>query len=199
MFMPLKHTSRWTPLALCCLILVVLLTACGGSTPAQAAPPGPTATPVPMTGIVGNGYTINYPQGWQVSRSGAVNMTLANSGGTESFAINVVPSPGSRVSADSLVNTRVKAEMGILKGAQKVSVPPTVTVGGATWNQQSVSGTQRLNAANTAVQSVVIATVHPGNTPTSRGYTIVYKAPQSTFAQTNTSVFQPMLQSFKFQ
>jgi hypothetical protein len=199
MFMQLRHTSRWTPLALCCLILAVLLTACGGTTPAQAAPPTPTATPVPMTGIVGNGFTMNYPQGWQISRSGTFNMTLTNNGGADSFAISVVPSPNSSISADSLVNARVKAQMAILRGAQKVSVPPTVTVGGASWSQQSVSGTQRLNAANIVMQSVILATIHPGNTPRSRGYTIVYQAPEASFAQTNTSYFQPMLQSFKFQ
>lgn len=199
MFMQLKHTSRWTPLALCCLVLSVLLTACGGSTPAQAAPPTPAATPVPMTAVAGNGFTMNYPQSWQISRSGARLITLTNSGGTNSFTITVVPSPNSTISADSLVNTAVKSQMVILSGAQKVSIPPTVTVGGASWSQQSVSGTQRLNAANTVTQSVVIATVHPGNTPTSKGYTIVYRSPQSAFAQTNTSYFQPMLQSFKFQ
>ena len=199
MFMQLKHTSRWTPLALCCLLLAVLLSACGGSTPAQAAPPAPTATPVPMTGIVGNGFTMNYPQGWQISRSGARLITLTNSGGTDVFSITTVLDPKSAISADSIVNAAIKAQTAILKGAQKVSVPPTVTVGGASWNQQSVSGTQRLNAADTMVQSVVLATVYPGNTPTSKSYTIMYRAPQSTFAQTNTSVFQPMLQSFKFQ
>ena len=202
MFMRLKHASRWTPLALCCLILAVVLTACGGTTPTQAAPPKPTATPAAtsasMTSITGNGFTMNYPQGWQVSRSGAHLVTLANSQGTESFVITVVPTPRSAISADSLVNTAVKAQMAILKDAQKVSVPPTVTVGGASWNQQSVSGTQRINAANTVVQSVVLATVYPGNTPTSKAYTIVYRAPQASFAQANTSYFQPMLQSFKF-
>lgn len=199
MFMQLKHTSRWTPLALCCLILAVLLAACGGSTPAQAAPPTPAATPVPMTGIAGNGFTMNYPQGWQTSRSGAHLTTLTNSGGTDSFAITVAPSPNSTISSDTLVNTAIKEQMATLRGAQKVSVPSTVTVGGASWNQQSVSGTQRLNAADTVIQSVVIATVYPGKTPRSKGYTIIYRGPQSSFAQTNTSYFQPMLQSFKFQ
>jgi hypothetical protein len=152
-----------------------------------------------MTSIAGNGFTMNYPQGWQISRSGAHLITLANSGGTDSFSITVTPSPNSAISADTLVNTAVKAQMVALRNAQKVSVPSTVTVGGASWSQQSVSGTQRLNAANTVVQSVVLATVHPGNTPTSKSYTIVYRALQSAFAQANTSYFQPMLQSFKFQ
>jgi len=199
MFMQLRHTSRWTPLALCCLTFAVLLTACGGTTSQQAVPPKPTATSVPMTSVAGNGFTINYPQGWQISRSGAHLTTLTNSGGTDSFSIAVVPSPKSAISADTLMNTAVKAQMVALKDAQKVSVPPTVTVGGTSWNQQSVSGTQRLNAADIVVQPVVLATVHPGDTPTSKGYTIIYRAPQASFAQSNTSYFQPMLQSFKFQ
>jgi hypothetical protein len=152
-----------------------------------------------MATITGNGYTMSYPQSWQISRSGARLVTLTNNGGADVFTITVVPSPNSTINADSIVNTAVKAQMAILKDSQKVSVPATVTVGGATWNQQSVSGTQRVNAANTVVQSVVIGTVHPGNTPTSRAYTITYRAPQASFAQTNTSYFQPMLQSFKFQ
>jgi hypothetical protein len=203
MFMQLKHISRWTPLALYCLMLAVLLTACGGTTPTHAAPPNTTATPMPtsasMTSIAGNGFTMNYPQGWQIGRSGAHLITVTNSQGTESFAITVVPSPKSAISADSLVNSAAKAQTAVLKDAQKISVPPTVMVGGASWNQESVSGTQRLHAANTVVQSVVLATVHPGNTPTSKAYTIVYRAPQTTFAQANTSYFQPMLQSIKFQ
>jgi hypothetical protein len=207
MFMRLKHLSRWTPLAFCGLLLAALLAACGGTTGGSTstttatptAKPSPTATTAAMATLSGNGFTMSYPPSWQLSKSGSHLVTLTHSNGTIKLSITTVPDPNGKISADSLVNTAITAQKVPLKNAQAVSVPPTVTVGGASWNQQSVSGTQRLNAADTQMQSVVIANVHPGNTAASKGYTIVYSAPQSMFSQTNTTYFQPMLQSFKFQ
>jgi hypothetical protein len=201
----LKHISGWTPLVFCSLFLAALLVACGAATssstatPAPTAPPSPTPTPVPMTTFAGNGFTMSYPQAWQTNRSGAHLVTWTNSTGTTKMSITIVPDPNGSISADSLVDAAVKAAVVPMKNPQTESVPPTVTVGGASWSQKSVSGTQRLNAADTVIQAVVLATVHPGNTPTSKGYTIVYSAPKSNFAQANTAYFQPMLQSLKFQ
>jgi hypothetical protein len=207
MFMRLKHISRWTPLALCSMLLAALLVACGGTagsptsaaTAAPTTPPSPTPTPVPMTTLAGNGFTINYPQGWQLSRSGSRLVTLTANSGTIKMTITTIPDPNGAIGADSLVNTAIKAVKVPLKNEQTESVPPTATVGGVSWNQQSVSGTQRLNAADTVIQAVVLATVHPGNTLTSKGYTIMYSAPKSMFSQVNTTGFQPILLSFKFQ
>ncbi len=213
MLMRLKNISRWTSLALCSLLLAALLVACGGttssststttSTPttssAPTVPPSSTSTPASMTALAGNGFTISYPQGLQLSRSGSRLVTLTDSNGTIKLTIAIIPDPKGSISADSLVNTAIKTEKVPLKNEQTESVPPKVTVGGASWNQQSVSGTQRLNAANTVTQSVVLATVHPGDTLTSKGFTIVYRAPKSMFSQVNSTYFQPILQSFKFQ
>ncbi len=207
MLMRLQHISRWTPLALCSMLLAALLVACGGTTggptstttAAPTTPPSPTPTPVPMTTLAGNGFTISYPQTWQLSRSGSRLVTLTANSGTIKLSIATIPDPNGAISADSLVNTAIKAVKVPLKNEQTESVPPTVTVGGVSWSQQSVSGTQRLNAADTVIQAVVLATVHPGNTLTSKGYTITYSAPKSMFSQVNTIGFQPILQSFKFQ
>lgn len=206
MLMRLKHISRWTTLALSSLILAVLLVACGGATGGStttptptAPPPTPTPTPMSMTTFAGNGFTMGYPQGWQTSRSSANLVTFTDSTGTTKMTITIVPDPNGAVSANSLVNTAVKAAKLPLKNSQPESVPPTVTVAGKSWSQQSVSGTQRLNAADTVIQAVMLANVHPANTLASKGYTIVYSAPKSTFSQANTAYFQPMLQSFKFQ
>ncbi len=208
MFVRLKRISGATPLVLCSLLLVAaLLVACGSTTSTSASsttstpttPPSPTATAAAMSTLTGNGFTMSYPQSWQVSRSGSHLVTLTNSGGTIKFTITVVPDPNGAISADSLVSTGITSEKVPLKNAQPVSIPPTVTIGGASWSQQSVSGTQRLNAADTMTQSIVCANVHPGNTLASKAYTMVYRAPQAMFSQANTSYFQPMLQSFKFQ
>ncbi len=203
MLMRLKYISGEAILALCGLLLVAaLLAACGGTTstppPTPTTPPTPTPTPIPMTALAGNGFTISYPQTLQLTRSGARLVTLTNSNGTIKMTITAVADPNGAISTDSLVSTAIAAQKVPLKNVQPVSVAPTVTVGGASWGQQSVSGTQRLNAADIMMQSVVIATVHPANTPTSKAYTIVYTAPQSMFSQANTAYFQPILQSFKF-
>jgi len=219
MLMRLTHISRWNLLALCSLLLASLLVACGGTTGSSTSTTSPTSTTssssttsststvptsqtptsAPMTTLAGNGFMISYPQGLQLSRSGSRLVTLTANSGTIKLSIATIPAPNGSISADSLVNIAIKAEMVPLKNEQKESVPPTVTVGGASWSQQSVSGTQRLNAADTVTQSVVLATVHPGNTLTSKGFTIVYRAPKSMFSQVNSTYFQPILQSFKFQ
>lgn len=203
MLMRLKHISGGAILTLCSLLLVAaLLAACGGttatSTPTPTTPLTPTPTPTSMATLAGNGYTISYPQSLQLARSGARLVTLTNSDGTIKMTITAVADPNGAISADSLVNTAIATQKIPLKNVQQVSVAPTVTVGGASWSQQSVSGTQRLNAADIVMQSVVIATVHPANTAASKAYTITYTAPQSMFSQANTTYFQPILQSFKF-
>jgi hypothetical protein len=205
MLMRLKHCSRWTILVLCSLILATLLIACGTSgsyspTSTSTQPPAPSSTSssTAMAILTGNGFTMSYPQNWHISRSGSHLVTIVDSTGTMKLAITIIPDPNGSISATSLLNTGIKAATGVLKNAQTESVPATTTIGGQSWDQGSVSGTQRLNNRDIPLQVVVLATVHPGNTPQSKGYTIDYRAPKSTFNQANTTYFQPMLQSFKF-
>jgi hypothetical protein len=207
MLMRIKHISRRTTLVLCSLIFATLLVACGatggaGTTPAPASTPTPTPSPsptsLPMATLTGNGFTINYPQSWQVSRSGSHLVTLTDSTNTMKMNITVIPDPNGAINADALVTTGVKAATVALKNSQTVSVPSTTTIAGQTWSQGSVSGTQRLNNLDTMMQVVVIATVNPASSLTSKGFTIDYRATQSMFSQANTAYFQPMLQSFKF-
>ena len=201
------HILRRTTLLGCCLLLAALLIACGaggssGSTSAPSStPPQATSTTSPspaMTSLTGNGFTISYPQTWKISKSGSHLVTFEDSTGTMKLTITTIPDPNGSISADSLVNTGVKAATTALENAQTVSVPATTTIGGQSWGQKSVSGTQRINNRGTMLQVVVLANVHPGNTLLSKGYTIDYRAPQAMFNQANTSYFQPMLQSFKF-
>ena len=205
MLMRLKHCSRWTILVSCSLILATLLIACGTSgsyspTSTSTQPPASSSTSssTAMAILTGNGFTMSYPQNWHISRSGSHLVTLADSTDTMKLTITIIPDPKGSISATSLLNTGIKAATGVLKNAQPVSVPATTTIGGQSWDQGSVSGSQRLNNRDIVQQVVVLATVYPASTALSKGYTISYRAPQSTFNQANTTYFQPMLQSFKF-
>ena len=208
MHMRLKLTSRWTTMTLCYLLLAMLLVACGATGTGSATSPStpastpttstPASTTTTMTNLAGNGFTMNYPQNWQLTRSGAHLITLVDSTHTMKFDITVVPDPNETITAASLVDTGIKAASAALKNSQTVSMPPTATIGGESWTQKSVSGVQRLNNADTIIQTVVAANVHPSKAPASKGFTIDYRAPQSSFDSANTTYFQPMLQSFKF-
>ncbi|HLH63219.1 MAG TPA: hypothetical protein VKV20_16175 [Ktedonobacteraceae bacterium] len=204
----LKCALSETALAVCGLVLVATLAVgcsnLSGSSPSQSAlthatTPPPTSTPGTMVTLVGNGFKISYPQSLHISESNPHLVILTNSTGTIKITFTIVPDAHGKVSATSLVNAAVNAQKVSLKDVQLVPSPPTATVGGTSWDQESVSGTRRLNATNTMMHSVVIADVHPGNTAASEGYTIVYSAPQSIFNQANMTYFQPVLQSFKFQ
>jgi hypothetical protein len=200
----LKRTFVWTTVALCMSLLAVLQVACGAagsnatSPPSSPSPTSPPSTATSTTQIVGNGYTMSYPQNWQVTRSGTRLVTLADSANAAQFTITVIPDPNATVSADALTQTGIKAASVALKNSQTVPTESTATIGGESWKQGSVAGAQRLNNRDTVIQVVVAANVYPAQAATSKGYTIVYRAPQSTFDSMNTTYFQPMLQSFKF-
>ncbi len=208
MFTRLQYFTRWSVLASCSLIFAVLLVACGGSgtggttstpVPTPTSPPAsPTAATGAMIAYPGNGFTISYPQTWQISRKANNLFTFTDSTGGIKMTITVAPDPNGAISADSVASTALKAAQVLLKNPQTVSVSSTSTVGGDSWSQIAASGTQRLNNQDTDVQVVVLADVHPANTPLSKSFTILYQAPVSTFSQDNTAYFQPMLQSFKF-
>jgi hypothetical protein len=149
--------------------------------------------------MTGNGFTISYPQTWKISKSGNHLVMFADSTGTMNLSITIIPDPNGSINADALTNTGVKVATAALKNAQTVSVPATTTIGGQSWAQKSVSGTQRLNNQDTMLRVVILANVHPGNAPLSKGYTIDYRTTEAMFNQANTSYFQPMLRSFHFQ
>src|SRR3954452_8396000 len=160
MLLRLKHCSRWTILVLCSLILATLLIACSTSgssystsTPTQPPASSSTSSSTTMATLTGNGFTMNYPQNWHISRSGSHLVTIADSTGTMKLAITIIPDPKGSISATSLLNTGLKVATGALKNAQPVSVPATTTIGGQSWDQGSVSGTQRLNNRDIPLQA----------------------------------------------
>src|SRR6266571_4367674 len=210
MFTLLRHLSQGITMALCSLFLAVLLVACGGSstsgttsTPTSTPTLAPTSTSPSaatgaMTAFQGNGFTISYPQTWQINQKANNIFTFTDSTGGIKMTITVAPDPNGTISADSVASAALQAAQVLLKNAKTVSVPSTTTVGGDSWSQVSASGTQRLNNQDTDIQVVVIANVHPANTLLSKSFTILYQAPVATFSQDNTTYFQPVLQSFKF-
>ena len=206
MFKRLPYISNGTLLTLSSLMLVVLLVACGSSstsgttsTPTLApTSTSPSAATGAMTAFQGNGFTISYPQTWQINQRANNIFTFTDSTGGIKMTITVAADPNGTISADSVASTALQAAQVLLKNAKTVSMPSTTTVGGDSWNQVSASGTQQLNNQDTDIQVVVIATVHPANTLLSKSFTILYQAPVATFSQDNTTFFQPMLQSFKF-
>src|SRR6266581_6165127 len=183
----LHYLSNGTILAFSSLILAVLLVACGGSstngntsTPTSAPTSTPTLAPTStspsaatgaMTAFQGNSFTISYSQTWQINQKANNIFTFTDSTGGIKMTITVAPDPNGTISADSVASAALQAAQVLLKNAKTVSVPSTTTVGGDTWSQVSASGTQRLNNQDTNVQVVVLAVVHPANTPLSKSYT----------------------------
>ena len=197
-----KHISRWIIPAFCSAILVILLVACGsgssGSTPTPTPTPKPTPTAAPFSIYMGTGYTISYPRGWIVTNSSGNTVSFEDSANTYNLTIVASPDPNGVVGSGILVDAGIKAARTGLKNSQTETVSPTTTVGGETWSQKSVSGTATKSGQSIVAQIVVMADIHPANSPTSRSFVIVYGASKPLFEQASAAYFQPMLQSFKF-
>jgi len=147
---------------------------------------------------MGTGYIIRYPKGWNVTNSSESTVSFKDSTGVYNLSIVVSPHPKGLASANVLVDARIKLTKSQLKNSQSVAITPKTKVGGDTWGQGSISGTNTKNGQGVMLQTVVIADIHPANSPTSKGFIIVYGTAKSKFDQANAQYFLPMLQSFKF-
>lgn len=196
--------------AACSLVLVLALAACGSATSTSGSTPTATTAPVAtptvattpttsttLTTYNGNGYSIGYPQGWNVNHGGN-SVAFTDPTGIYSLTILVVPNPGGAISADTVVNTGVQLATGTLKNTQMVNVPASTTIGGDTWVQKSLAGTSAAAGQTGTVQAVVASDNHPANSSSTNSYTITYQTLQATFDAANGQYFQPMVQSFKF-
>jgi len=203
----LQSTPHTVMPVCCCMILALLLIACGGgttstSTPAPTPQPSPTPSPTPTPGLTlytSKGYSISYPQGWKVTPSGDSALFTSESG-VYSLAIAVNSNPHGIINGSTFANDSISGTKKTMKNTQTETLPPTTTVGGDSWVQKSISGTETSNGVSVGVeiQVVVISDDHPANAANTRNFTIVYGAEKSLFATANTSYFQPMLNSFKF-
>jgi hypothetical protein len=206
-----KRTPHRVMPVCCCLILALLLVACGGgttSTPTPAPPPQPSPTPSPtptpspiptpvLKVYTGKGYSISYPQGWQVT-SASVGVAFRDATNGNSLYISVNPNPNDPVGANTFAKLYIESAKKPLKNPQTETLPPTTTVGGESWVQKSISGTQTVLGLSGVVQLVVLSDNHPAHAADTQNFTIVYQMLKSSFATATTSYFQPMLHSFKF-
>ena len=150
-----------------------------------------------MTTYNGNGYSIDYPQGWKGNATGK-SVVFTDSSGVYNFTIVVSPNPGGIASPDTVVDAGVNGVKGSLKNTQTVNVPPSTTIGGDTWVQKSITGDSTAAGQTGTVQMVVASDNHPANSPSTNSFTIIYATLEATFGAANGQYFQPMLQSFKF-
>lgn len=205
-------TSSWRSVtqrmsvALCSALLVLLLAACGGTgtTGGSATPtpkPTPTIQPTPtvaMQTYTGTTFSISYPQGVKETPSGG-NVAFTDVETGDMMVIATTPNPDGATSTSAAANTAMQIyEKTFLSDAQPTTVSPTVTVGGESWVQLSATGKLVLLDAGTPGTLVQLADTHPASGANALLYEIIYFGPTSTFTQTNTMVFQPMLASFKF-
>ena len=191
------------------LLLAWLLTACsllgiqigGGnnttrSKPTATATPSPTAAPS-LTIYKGDGYSIGYPQGWTVKNSGAL-VTITDPSGLATFVIQVSPDPGGVIAPSAAVNEGLNLFKSQGKNYQQVSVAPTTSLAGTTWNQGAATEDVTKNGQTANAKAIVISCNYPAQSASTKLFTLAYSAPSLLFDQTNTLSFQPMLQSFKF-
>jgi hypothetical protein len=198
----LKYISHLILPAFCVAILTVLLVACdngiSSSTSTSTLKPPPSPTAAPFSIYMGLGYIIRYPKGWNVTNSSENTVSFKDSTGVYNLSIVVSPHPKGLASANTLVDARINVAKSQLKNSQTEAVPPKTKVGGDSWGQGSISGTNTKNGQNVIMQSVVIADIHPASSPASKGFIIVYGTAKPQFDQANALYFLPMLQSFKF-
>ena len=190
-------------LVLCSLILATLLVACGGGTAStpSATPtskPSPTATPTPaLTVYTGKGYSIGYPQRWKVTPSGK-QVDFSDASDLYHVTVILEPNPGGAIDASTLVNDTIDGIKKTMKNPKAEPLPPTTTVGGDSWVQKSISGTESSNGQDVNLHIVVMSDNHPAHSTRTQNFTILYGTTNGGFATGETSYFQPMLKSFKF-
>ncbi|MGH2480377.1 MAG: hypothetical protein ACRDHW_12040 [Ktedonobacteraceae bacterium] len=203
----MKHVTRRMSLALCSLVLVVLLAACGGAGGIAAStptPPPPTQTPSPtptpaVTVYTGDGYTINYPQDWKKSTSVA-QTTFQDSLGVNVLGIVIVPNPNGIAQPGTALNTTLAAGVkGVnMTNTSPANLPASATLAGETWMQKGTMGTASKNGASSSFEVVVLAVNHPANTPNTKLFELVYAGPLLGSTLLDAQIFQAMLASFKF-
>ena len=187
----------------CTLLLAILLVACGDGTTStpSATPttqPSPTATPTPALAVyTGKGYSIGYPQGWKVTPSGKqVDFTDATQ--VYHVTIMVESNSGGAANASTVVNASIDGVKKTMKNSKVEPLPSTTTVGGDSWVQKSISGTETSGGQNVDLHIVVMSDNRPAHSTNTQNFTILYGTTNAGFTTGDTSYFQPMLKSFKF-
>src|SRR5258708_31762352 len=91
-----KAIRHWTVFTVCSILLTVVLAACGGGSTARSTstpPPKPTPSPTSTSNsqtYTGDGYTIDYPSGWQTTSPAAGQVIFVDPSSGAALRINVV-------------------------------------------------------------------------------------------------------------
>ena len=164
--------------------------------------PGPTPSPLPIptfTAYSSDTFTINYPQGWQNNNQDTGNAqtfevepgAYAQYGNT-GFAITVYL-PVSNPNIDDAIKTfSDQLQTQYDSTTPDTSAPASITIGGDSWKQVAIIGTQ----SGVKTRTRILADRHPAN---NRVYVILIGDGTTFFDQDNANVFQPMLRSFQFK
>lgn len=201
-----RHLTYGSLLAIFSLLLVFVLAACGTGgtdtgtavTPTPTPSPTPSPTPTPtLTAYAGDGYSIGYAKGWTSKVSGNI-VTFSDATGANTLVIQVIPNPNGTVPTSSSIDTTLSAFQKLAKKYEKVTIAPTTTVAGDTWDQAAATGDLTESGQTVNMKAVLLADIHPAHSASSKTYLITYTAPSASFDAAYTMNFQAMLQSFKF-
>ncbi|RAQ97975.1 hypothetical protein [Thermogemmatispora tikiterensis] len=209
------HASAM-PLSLLILLatLAVMGVACGGGgNSSDAATPGagarasvsPTAALITVPGGVqlrlyrGDGFSIGYLPDWQVSPAGS-SVEFSHEADSATLSVQVVPNPNAATSPEETVSVSLDTfeKSGLYKNFKRVSLAPTVTVGGQIWQQQGATGDVQILGQQVRMEIVLLATNHPAHSAQTRLFSIYIVVPEVRYQQLSGSAFVPMLQSFRF-
>ncbi|GCF09532.1 hypothetical protein [Dictyobacter arantiisoli] len=197
-----NRMKSWLPLLGSLLLLALFVSACGSSSnntsaastpkPTATATPAPSPTPTTATTVTaykGNGYTLSYPQGWQVKK--ALTSVVFISPASEDITVTATPTGGQKINTTQVAS----ATLSVLKATGTnykldPSMQKMVTVGGQSWQQ---SGATVDNRARGPLEATILAIQHGQNV-----YMIEILATKADFATFNTKYAQPLLNSFKF-
>jgi hypothetical protein len=205
-------------LSVCSLLLALLLSACSlggsstgtvattssGNTPAAtqstSVPIQPTSAPAAsLTTYTGNGFTIGYPVGWTSEKASlsAASVIFLDPTRTIEFIVTVTPNPNAN-SATSVALDPLLHSMQAKPHYQPVALAPTTTVGGETWDQIGAIGDVPSSGQPQSIKVIALAINRPAHDANTKMYKIQFSTPTKDFDQTDSTTFQPMVQSFKF-
>ncbi|HZR41200.1 MAG TPA: hypothetical protein VFB12_13835 [Ktedonobacteraceae bacterium] len=191
----------------CALVFTLLLTACDLFGSSSNAQPTPTPTPKPaMTTYTGDGFSISYPQGWtaktdnnQLASLNGKMVTFSDITGITQLSVGVIPNPGGVAPTSAASGVVLNFFKGQAKNYKEAQVPSTATVGGESWDQSGATGDVTTAGTTANAKLIVLADNHPAHANNTRLFVIAYGTATQLFDLQNSTAFQPMLQSFKFQ
>lgn len=189
------------------LLFSMLLSACSlfGGEEQPAATPTPENQPTnpPINPAAnfelyqGDGFSIKYPQGWEVTEDpDTQRVTISEPATTLSLVIQSVPNPGGLIAPETAVDVLIQAT---LPDAEEQS-SEAVTINGQEWQKKTVKAEVEESSSGQKVPATgaILTTNYPADNPNTQAYGLIYAAPDLIFATTDTTIFQPMVNSFEF-